>query len=143
MHLLSMAEAAEEAGFDGISLMDHLIQIPQVGREWEDFPEAFSSLAFLAGRTTKLTLGTLVTDVRLRNPALLAKMLATEIDKGLRERFGRAAEAKKHAAESVERGRAYVSAYVEFMHYVERLHGDAAIVRHAEHEAPSGSAHRH
>ena len=75
--LLSMAEAAEDAGFDGISLMDHLIQIPQVGREWEDLPEAFSSLGYLAGRTTKLRLGTLVTNVRLRNPALLAKMLAT------------------------------------------------------------------
>jgi len=75
--LLSMAEAAEGAGFDGISLMDHLVQIPQVGREWEDFPEAYISLAFLAGRTTSLRLGTLVTSVGLRNPALLAKMLAT------------------------------------------------------------------
>jgi len=77
IRLLSMAEAAEEAGFDGISLMDHLVQIPQVGREWEDFPEAYSTLAFLAGRTTTLRLGTLVTAVSLRNPALLAKMLAT------------------------------------------------------------------
>ncbi len=75
--LLSMAEAAEEAGFDGISLMDHLVQIPQVGREWEDFPEVFSALGFLAGRTTRLTLGALVANVRLRNPALLAKVLAT------------------------------------------------------------------
>jgi alkanesulfonate monooxygenase SsuD/methylene tetrahydromethanopterin reductase-like flavin-dependent oxidoreductase (luciferase family)/predicted kinase len=75
--LSSMAEAAGDAGFDGISLMDHLIQIPQVGREWEDLPEAFTSLGFLAGRTTKLRLGTLVTNVRLRNPALLSKMLAT------------------------------------------------------------------
>jgi alkanesulfonate monooxygenase SsuD/methylene tetrahydromethanopterin reductase-like flavin-dependent oxidoreductase (luciferase family)/predicted kinase len=76
-HLLSMAGAAEEAGFDGISLMDHLMQIPQVGREWEEFPEVFSALGFLAGRTTRLSLGALVTNVRLRNPALLAKMLAT------------------------------------------------------------------
>lgn len=72
-----MAEAAEEAGFNGISLMDHLMQIPQVGREWEDFPEVFSALGFLAGRTTRLSLGALVTNVRLRNSALLAKMLAT------------------------------------------------------------------
>jgi len=75
--LLSMAEAAEDAGFDGISLMDHLMQIPQVGREWEEFPEVFGALGFLAGRTTKLSLGALVTNVRLRNLALLAKMLAT------------------------------------------------------------------
>ena len=76
-HLLSMTEAAEEEGFFGISLMDHLTQIPQVGRVWEDFPEAYSSLGFLAGRTTSLRLGALVTNVGLRNPALLAKMLAT------------------------------------------------------------------
>ena len=76
-HLLSMTEAAENAGFFGVSLMDHLTQIPQVGRAWEDFPEAYSSLGFLAGRTTRLRLGTLVTNVGLRNPALLAKMLAT------------------------------------------------------------------
>jgi len=75
--LLSMAEAAEEAGFDGISVMDHLVQIPQVGRQWEDFPEAYSSLAFLAGRNNNLRLGALVTAVSLRNPALLAKILAT------------------------------------------------------------------
>lgn len=75
--LLAMSEAAAEAGFNGISLMDHLVQIPQVGREWEDFPEVFSALGFLAGRTSNLTLGALVTNVRLRNPALLAKMLAT------------------------------------------------------------------
>ena len=73
----SMADAAEAAGFDGVSLMDHLVQIPQVGREWEDFPEAFTALGYLAGRTTRLTLGALVSNVRLRNPALLAKMLAT------------------------------------------------------------------
>lgn len=66
-----------KAGFDGISLMDHLMQIPQVGREWEELPEVFGTLGFLAGRTSKLSLGALVTNVRLRNPALLAKMLAT------------------------------------------------------------------
>ena len=75
--LLEMSAAAEEAGFAGISLMDHLTQIPQVGREWEDFPEAYTALAFLAGRTNSLRLGALVTNVSLRNPALLAKMLAT------------------------------------------------------------------
>ena len=75
--LTDIAQAAEETGFAGISLMDHLMQIPQVGREWEDFPEAHSALAFLAGRTTTLRLGTLVTNAGLRNPALLAKILAT------------------------------------------------------------------
>jgi hypothetical protein len=51
----------------------------------------------------------------------LVKMLAAEVDKGLRHRFAEAAEARKHASESVEKGREYVTAYVEFVHYAERL----------------------
>ncbi len=31
-------------------------------------------------------------------------------------------QTKQHAGESVEKGRAYVAAYVEFIHYVEGLH---------------------
>jgi hypothetical protein len=71
----------------------------------------------------------------------LSRMLAAQIEKGLRERFGRAAEAKKHAAQSVERGREYVRAYVDFMHYAERLAAGAA--GPAEREPPSASDHRH
>ncbi|MFN3395914.1 MAG: DUF6448 family protein, partial [Thermodesulfovibrionales bacterium] len=36
-----------------------------------------------------------------------------------------AKETKKHADESVEAGRKFVEAYVEFTHYVERLYMDA------------------
>lgn len=75
--LKEMAAEAERVGFVGLAVMDHLIQIPQVGREWEPMPEAYTALAFLAGTTTSLELGCLVTGVRLRNPALLAKTLAT------------------------------------------------------------------
>jgi Family of unknown function (DUF6448) len=74
----------------------------------------------------------------------LVTMVATEAERGIRERFARAADAKKHASESVERGRAYVAAYVEFMHYAERLHNDATTgVTHAEHEAPHTDGHQH
>jgi alkanesulfonate monooxygenase SsuD/methylene tetrahydromethanopterin reductase-like flavin-dependent oxidoreductase (luciferase family)/predicted kinase len=75
--LADVAGVAEQVGFRGLSLMDHLIQIPQVGREWEPLPEAYTALSFLAGVTSGLELGALVTAVRLRNPALLAKMVAT------------------------------------------------------------------
>ncbi len=75
--LREMAAEAERIGFAGLAVMDHLIQIPQVGREWEPIPEAYAALAFLAGTTTSLELGCLVTGVRLRNPALLAKTIAT------------------------------------------------------------------
>ena len=48
--------------------------------------------------------------------------LATEIE----ERFSKVLEAKKHADESVDAGRKYVEAYVEYVHFVERLHADMA-----------------
>jgi len=55
----------------------------------------------------------------------LVKMVADTVAKGIRERFEHAKETKKHADESVEKGREFVEAYVEFTHYVERLHMDA------------------
>jgi len=51
----------------------------------------------------------------------LVGIIAARSEQGLRERFARAAEAKAHAGESVEKGRAFVASYVDFMHYAERL----------------------
>jgi hypothetical protein len=56
----------------------------------------------------------------------LVKMITETAAKGLRERFASALEKRKRADESVEAGREYVAAYVEFVHYAERLHADAA-----------------
>jgi alkanesulfonate monooxygenase SsuD/methylene tetrahydromethanopterin reductase-like flavin-dependent oxidoreductase (luciferase family)/predicted kinase len=75
--LTEVASTAEDLGFAGVAVMDHLIQIPQVGRAFEPIPEAYTTLAYLAGRTGRLELGALVSGVTLRNPALLAKMVAT------------------------------------------------------------------
>lgn len=75
--LQETAVAAERVGFAGVAVMDHLIQVPQVGREWEPMPEAYTALAYLAALTQRVELGALVTNVRLRNPALLAKIIAT------------------------------------------------------------------
>ena len=64
----------------------------------------------------------------------LVKLLTAEVDKGLRQRFGEAAAARKHSAESVEKGREFVAAYVQFMHYAERLLLNATSApSHAEH----------
>lgn len=49
-----------------------------------------------------------------------------------------AVEKKKHAEESVEAGREFAEAYVEFVHYVERLHLDAQ--GHAIHHGESNEA---
>lgn len=52
---------------------------------------------------------------------LIGKITA-HVTASIRERFNKAAEAKKHVNDSVEAGRAYVAAYVEYMHYVEGIH---------------------
>ena len=75
--LAAVTRAAAEAGFEGVALMDHLIQIPQVDRAWEPIPEPFVALGLLAGLGTGLRLGTLVTPVTFRAPGVLAKAVAT------------------------------------------------------------------
>ena len=66
----------------------------------------------------------------------LAKEISTLIISGMRQRFERVMKTKKHIDDSVEAGREYVEAYVEFVHYVERLHNDAlgTAAPHAEAE---------
>jgi F420-dependent oxidoreductase-like protein len=75
--LASVAAGAEEAGFTSLWLMDHFLQIPQVGPEWQDMLDSYTALGFLAGRTSTIRLGALVTGVTYRNLAHLAKIVAT------------------------------------------------------------------
>jgi len=75
--LAAVARNVAEAGLQGIALMDHLIQIPQVGRAWEPIPEPWVTLGLLAGLQPGLRLGTLVTPVTFRAPGILAKTVAT------------------------------------------------------------------
>jgi len=55
----------------------------------------------------------------------LVKNITNAVSSGIRERFARVIEKKQHADESIDAGREFVEAYVEFVHYVERLHLDA------------------
>lgn len=75
--LREVALTADQVGFAGIAVMDHLIQIPQVGRHWEPIPEPWVTLGLLAGLDTTLRLGTLVSPVTLRPAGVIAKTAAT------------------------------------------------------------------
>lgn len=76
-HVVAQAQAAEKAGFDMVTVMDHFYQIRGVGPETNSMLEAYTTLAGIAARTSRVKLGTLVTGVTYRNPALLAKQVTT------------------------------------------------------------------
>jgi len=73
----AVAQEADRAGFAGLALMDHLIQIPQVDRAWSPIPEPWVTLGAVAGLGTGLELGTLVTPITFRAPGITAKAAAT------------------------------------------------------------------
>ena len=72
------------------------------------------------------------------------KHISSAVSEGIKKRFNETLERKKHADDNVTAGRKFVEAYVDFTHYVERLHGDALGQGHttAGDSAPKGG-HAH
>lgn len=60
----------------------------------------------------------------------LVKLVTEASAKKIRERYAKAKETRKTADQSVEAGREYVEAYMQFTHYVERLHDAMAEAQH-------------
>ena len=85
-----IARTADESGFDSLWTMDHFFQIPITGLPPESpMPEAYATLAFLAGQTRRIRLGTLVTSVAYRHPGVLVKTVtALDVLSGGRVVFG-------------------------------------------------------
>lgn len=63
----------------------------------------------------------------------LTNKVAAHVKEGIKERFAKVLAAKKNADKSVEAGREYVEAYVNYVHYVEGIH--AAAMSKGEHHA--------
>lgn len=75
--LSNLVAKAENKGFDSFWVMDHFHQISVVGKPEEPMLEGWTTISVLAGITTKIKLGTLVTGVIYRYPSILAKIAAT------------------------------------------------------------------
>ncbi|HWF73949.1 MAG TPA: LLM class F420-dependent oxidoreductase [Solirubrobacteraceae bacterium] len=75
--IVEAAQAAEAAGFDSIWVPDHAHQNDIGGGPSGPMLEAYTLLGGLAARTSRVSLGTMVTGVTYRNPALLAKEVTT------------------------------------------------------------------
>jgi F420-dependent oxidoreductase-like protein len=75
--LAGVARAADEGGFTTLTMMDHYFQMETLGGPPEPMLEGYTSLGFLAGQTSRLELGLLVTGVTYRHPGLLAKIVTT------------------------------------------------------------------
>lgn len=75
--LAEAAQVAEEAGFDAISVPDHVHQNRVGGGPTSPMFEAYTVLGALATVTSSATLFSLVSPVTLRAPGLLAKAVTT------------------------------------------------------------------
>jgi F420-dependent oxidoreductase-like protein len=75
--LKNLVTRAESMGFDSFWVMDHFHQIPILGTPDQPMLEGWTTISVLAGITTRIKLGTLVTGVLYRYPSVLAKIAAT------------------------------------------------------------------
>jgi F420-dependent oxidoreductase-like protein len=75
--LVTVARAADEGGFEFITVMDHFFQIHYTGPPELEMLEAYTTLGYLAACTSRAKILTLVTGAVYRHPAMLAKIVTT------------------------------------------------------------------
>ncbi len=87
--LAATAQAADEGGCSVFTMMDHWFQMETFASVTDPMLEGYTSLGFVAGQTTNVDLGLLVTGVTYRHPGLLAKVVTTlDVLSGGRARLG-------------------------------------------------------
>jgi len=77
VRLAEVVRTADDVGFSSIWVMDHFFQIPGLGPAELDMLEAYTTLGFIAGHTSGARLGTMVTGMTYRHPAILVKQVTT------------------------------------------------------------------
>jgi alkanesulfonate monooxygenase SsuD/methylene tetrahydromethanopterin reductase-like flavin-dependent oxidoreductase (luciferase family) len=75
--LAEIVQTAEAAGFDAISVVDHVWQHPYLGGPEQNEIEGYTTLGFIAAHTSRVRLLTLATCTTFRPAGLLAKMVTT------------------------------------------------------------------
>ena len=84
-----IATRADAAGFESLWVMDHFFQLPQIGPVESNMLDGYTALAFAAGITKRIKLGTLVTGVTYRHPGVLVKQVTSlDVLSGGRAYFG-------------------------------------------------------
>ena len=73
----AIARRAEEAGFDSLWVMDHFFQVPALSDVADPMLEAYTTLGYVAGQTSHIELGVMVTGVTYRHPGVLLKTVTT------------------------------------------------------------------
>jgi F420-dependent oxidoreductase-like protein len=97
--LAHVARTADDAGFDMLAVMDHFFQIGIVGPPEQEMLEAYTTLGFLAGQTSRAKLLTLVTGTVYRHPGILIKQVSTlDVLSGGRAMLGIGAAWNDHEA---------------------------------------------
>jgi hypothetical protein len=128
------AVAVRGLGAEARSLADRFFfeTLVRVHREGEGAP-----YTGLKPEGTEVEPGIAASDKALETGSVdaLVALAAGEVERGLRGRYARVAQKRKGAGESVAAGREYVAAYVEFVHYAERVVRAAA--------GPAGHAAAH
>jgi F420-dependent oxidoreductase-like protein len=87
--LARIAQAADDAGFSSLWVMDHLFQIRSVGEVDEPMLEGMTALGYIAAHTRRLRLGLMVGAVPYRQPGIWIKATTTlDVLSGGRAWFG-------------------------------------------------------